>query len=294
MLGEDDHEIVDNDPLNPDDLFDNDIVPPVSPDAADANGNIGDTGENNEQQKDTTAPPRKYRQVNRLPNLNDAWLINSSKENIRQVNHYFKDIKFKSGKGRERTNLKMILQRYEYFAQQCYPKLCFKDFVEKVEHVSGKKTIKNVLLEIRQGRNEIVDDEETFPNDIDNDVNLDIQNTDTQPASPEQPQRSPPESPNASIANTQEASSPPKMTDEMREFIRRKREEAIAKRKQKLEESMNTSQIEGSDKENETNNEDENNKDKETNNTEVTNTTVVSEDLGTLPDDTGNTDGDNE
>ena len=38
-------------------------------------------------------------------------------------------IKFRKGKGQEKDNLKMVLQRYEYFAQNCYPRLCFKDFV---------------------------------------------------------------------------------------------------------------------------------------------------------------------
>lgn len=250
MLGEDDHEVVDNEPINPDDLFDNDIVPPVSPDAANAdeNNEPGQTGENTDN---AAAPaPKKLRQINRLANLNDAWLVNPQKENIRKVNRYFEKIKFKGGKGRERKNLEMILQRYEYFAQQCYPKLCFKDFVEKVELASGKRTIKNVLQEIRQGRNDIDEATSDLENDNPNpEENMDIQNP-TQPASPSQPNStSQPDMPDASSVETQQIHSPPKMTDDVREMIRRKREEAITKRKQKLEESMNASHIGNQEKE---------------------------------------------
>ena len=177
--------------------------------------------------------------------MNDLWLIDSKKENIRQVNSYFENIKFRKGKGQERENLKLILQRFEYYGQQCYPKLCFKDFVEKVEYVSGKRTIRHVLQDIRRGNIDQVDDEEEDVNqasepvvDFGIDVNDEETNQQQQPQSPER-QLSPKASPVKSAV----------MTDEMRDMIRRKREEALAKRQKKLDESIASQNLSFDDKE---------------------------------------------
>jgi len=244
MLGEDDHNDLDNEPINAEDLFGDDL-------GLDGNENepAADTGDpdgapaagSEDPSTGAAKPATKKRVINRLPNLNDQWLIDSKRENIRQVNGYFEKIKFKKGKGQERENLKMILQRYEYFGQNCYPKLCFKDFVEKVEFVSGKSRIKHVLQDIRLDRNmnpggsdddddngeeQAMNIEDPVPNTMP--MNDDHQST-TSPARESSPPNSPPPPP------------PKPMTDEMREMIRKKREEALAKRKQKMDESMNKS-----------------------------------------------------
>jgi len=236
MLGEDDHNEIDNEPINAEDLF---------ADLEEGN-NLGEgqDNENNDAQgegDDTTTPAgeepqrKKTRQINRLPNLNENWLVDSRRENIRHVNGYFEKMKFKKGKGQERENLKMILQRYEYFGQNCYPKLCFTDFVEKVEYVSGKRTIKHVLQDIRQGRDLIPSDSENENEDPVRDIEDPIPNVpsanNSPSGSPEKP-KSPPSDKPKSV-----------MTDEMKEMIRKKREEALAKRQQRLNESMNDTEI---------------------------------------------------
>ena len=237
MLGDDDHGAVDNEPVNPEDLFgddlfgDNENEQPNENEANDEN-NV-DGGPSTEV---PTTATKKHRVMNRLPNLNDVWLTDSRRESIRKVNGYFDKIKFRKGKGQERENLKILLQRYEYFGQNCYPKLCFKDFVEKVETVSGKRSIKHVLQDIRHGRE--------LDLESDNDDENEAMNTEEpgssapdQAPQPDLPSREPSPTPQAD-----EPTPPPKqMTNEMRDFIRCKREEALAKRKQKLDESVNQS-----------------------------------------------------
>ena len=242
MIGEDDHTAVDNEPVTAEDLFGDDLFD-------DDNGNeqSNENAENNQDNNASTSASqtpatttRKSRVINRLPNLNDVWLTDSRRESIRKVNSYFEKIKFRKGKGQERENLKILLQRYEYFGQNCYPKLCFKDFVEKVEGVSGKRSIKHVLQDIRNGR-DIIEDPDSDDNaepitNVDEPVPAADDLVNTAPNSPAR--NSPSPTPDA------EPTPPPKpMTDEIREMIRKKREEALAKRQQKLNESLNQSSI---------------------------------------------------
>lgn len=232
--------------------------PLITEEAVDADDLFGDDEEAAEQDteqqnadntttNDPSEAPKKRRiQINRLPNLNEKWLL-SNNPGIHNVNSYFEKVKFKKGRNCEKENLKIILQRFEYFAHQCYPKITFREFVDKVERLSGKKTIKHALHEIRnQAMNLNFNNENNEGNtdDIgqmfgeDNVPDHDVENNqagDSQQATN-----------NIQEDNTETMSSPV-ITEDMKEMIRRKREEAIERRKQRLEQSMTASQIESQD-----------------------------------------------
>ena len=243
MIGEDDHSAVDNEPVTAEDLFGDNLFDDDNENEP-SNENATNNQDNNADTSTSQTPAattKKSRVINRLPNLNDVWLTDSRRESIRKVNGYFDKIKFRKGKNQERENLKLILQKYEYFGQNCYPKLCFKDFVEKVESVSGKRSIKHVLQDIRNGR-DFVEDPDSDDN-AEPEMNVDeptpaLDADKAQNPFPNSPSRDSPSPPPPDI----EPTPPPKpITDEMREFIRKKREEALAKRQQKLNDSMNQS-----------------------------------------------------
>ncbi|XP_004206439.2 TIMELESS-interacting protein [Hydra vulgaris] len=199
--------VVDENPVNAEDLFGEDL----------------ETSTANKEAGVTTAEQKKKRIINRLPPLNQAWLLDEKHEGISKVNSYFKGIKLKSSRGHELANLKVILKRYEYWAQQCYPKLCFQDFVEKVEMLSGKKEIRNFL---QQNRNE---NQNTPDSLLTNKLSL---RTDSEILfGGDSPQKL-----NQPIVTPDESFL---ITEDLRQTISRKREEAIAKRKLKLEQSMN-------------------------------------------------------
>lgn len=255
MLGDDDIGVLIDEPVTAADLFGEDEdethaldIPPLSPNPDDDENTAPATGDAG----DSDAKVKKRRQLNRLPNLNEKWITDPNKAGMHSVNIYFEKIKLKRGKGNELCNIKMILKRYEYWAQQCYPKLCFKDFVDKVESLSHKKLVKNVLQEIRCSRSSgDINDDNNDDNACENaegDAGGDVQTRDflNTPA----PFASPAVQPNTSFAsphlNSTSFASPQlnsTVTDEQREAIRRKREEAIAKRERKLEEIMNQSNL---------------------------------------------------
>lgn len=250
MLGNRDHEVLADEPVNAEDLFgeaEQPLLPPLSP-LNDLEGAATEEGNNDNENNEKTEPQKKRRQINRLPNLNDEWLTNPKMEGIYKVNNYFESLKYKKGKGREQDNLKIILQRYEYWAHQCYPKLCFSDFVHKVELLSGKRKIKHALQEIRNNlteNNNNADDDEDSSNNMEND-NIDPFTADTNSTGNNILKENNEEVDAAvtaqNVLHTQppeEQQVSPKISEEMREMIRRKREEAIAKRKRKFEESMN-------------------------------------------------------
>ncbi|XP_057304508.1 TIMELESS-interacting protein-like [Hydractinia symbiolongicarpus] len=248
MLGNSDHEVLADEPVNAEDLFgeaDQPLLPPLSP-LNDLEGAASE-GNNDNENNEKTEPQKKRRQINRLPNLNDEWLTNPRMEGIYKVNNYFESLKYKKGKGREQENLKIILQRYEYWAHQCYPKLCFSDFVHKVELLSGKRKIKHALQEIRnnltENNNNNGGDDEDSTNNMEND-NIDPFAGDSNSTGNNILKENNEEvdagvtAQNVLHAQPPEQQVSPKISEEMREMIRRKREEAIAKRKRKLEESM--------------------------------------------------------
>ena len=232
--------------------------PLFTEEAVDADDLFGDDEEaaeqNTEQQNadntttnDPSKAPKKRRiQINRLPNLNEKWLL-SNNPGIHNVNSYFEKVKFKKGRNCEKENLKIILQRFEYFAHQCYPKITFREFVDKVERLSGKKTIKHALHEIRNQTINVNFDNENNENNTDdigqifgkeNIPDHDVANN--QAGNSQQVT-------NNSQENNAETISSPVITEDMKEMIRRKREEAIERRRQRLEQSINASQIESQD-----------------------------------------------
>ena len=232
--------------------------PLFTEEAVDVDDLFGDDEEaaeqNTEQQNadntttnDPSKAPKKRRiQINRLPNLNEKWLL-SNNPGIHNVNSYFEKVKFKKGRNCEKENLKIILQRFEYFAHQCYPKITFREFVDKVERLSGKKTIKHALHEIRNQTINVNSDNENNENNTDdigqifgkeNIPDHDVANN--QAGNSQQVT-------NNSQENNAETISSPVITEDMKEMIRRKREEAIERRRQRLEQPMNASQIESQD-----------------------------------------------
>ena len=223
MIGDEDdndHPVIDEEPVNAEDLFGEDL-------------GISSLANKDDNEAVVTEVGRKKRKtINRLPALNQAWLLNEKHEGVAQVNSYFQGIKFKAGRGHELTNLKLILKRYEYWAQQCYPKLCFQDFVEKVEDLSSKNGIRSIL---QQNRNKS--------------RNMSISNTSSSltdkisPRVESNPNLFGGDSPNKLKQNFIEMmpESSVVITENLRESIFRKREEAIAKRKLKLEQSVSQS-----------------------------------------------------
>ena len=251
MIGNDDIETLIDQPINAVDLFGEDeeeiqIIPPLSPNANEDEGTAGADGDATSV---AATEIKKVRRINRLPNLNEKWITDPKKEGLYAVNKYFEKIKLKRGKGYELKNLKTILKRYEYWAQQCYPKLCFKDFIDNLENLSGKKLVKRTLQEIRT--NTIPNSEfvEEGADDIDPGVNIPIDcenpvNSNVFPSSFQPITNSSSPRPITGFSSPQQITdSNNTIPDEMKEIIRRKREEAIAKRKRKLDESQNLSDM---------------------------------------------------
>ena len=232
--------------------------PLITEEAVDADDLFGDDEEAAEQDteqqnadntttNDLSKAPRKRRiQINRLPNLNEKWLL-SNNPGIHDVNSYFEKVKFKKGRNCEKENLKIILQRFEYFAHQCYPKITFREFVDKVERLSGKKIIKHALHEIRnQAINVNFDNENVESKTDDIEQMFGEENVPDHDVANNQVGDSQQATNNIQENNTETISSPV-ITEDMKEMIRKKREEAIERRKQRLEQSMNASQIESQD-----------------------------------------------
>lgn len=252
MLGDDDIGVLIDEPITAADLFGEDEgeishIPPLEEDGADpgADAPLGDAAATDP----AAAPPKKKQ--NRLGNLNEKWVTDPKQEGMYQVNKYFEGIKLKPGKGDELKTLTTVLRKYEYWAQQCYPKFCFKDVVNKLEFMSGKKPIRNALTAIRNNINPFQDDAIGEENGGDDDGAGELNNptdgvgdpgvfppiVDDVPSTPTQHSLGSFAVPTQPV--TTSSSTP--IAEDMKELIRKKREAAIAKRKRKLEESMNTS-----------------------------------------------------
>jgi len=76
---------------------------------------------------------------------------------IPALHHLCDDIKFK-GKGHEASDLKLLVQRYEYWAHRLFPKFPFADVVDQVENLGHKKLVQNCLKRIRRGEDDTVED----------------------------------------------------------------------------------------------------------------------------------------
>jgi len=225
-----------------------DILPPLSPlnplEGVDLNATA-----------QVAAAAKKRRVINRLPNLNEQYITTHLGQGLDKVNSYFDKVVYKKGKDSEFANLRIVLQQYEYYGQQCYPKLCFQDFTDKVEKLSKKKMIRNSLQDIRnrsktkdgkededEGANggsgdEGVNEGATSPlHETDTNGTNDTRNLNTsenienntsenlQPTREETPCKTP----------------PTVITEELKELMKEKRLAAIEKRKRKMEEFNNS------------------------------------------------------
>ena len=54
--------------------------------------------------------------------------------------------KFKSKEGHEFSDLNLMMAKYEYWAHRMYPKMRFKDVIERLEKLGEKREIRVFLL----------------------------------------------------------------------------------------------------------------------------------------------------
>lgn len=241
-----------------DDDNERDILPPLSPLNPLAGVDLNATAQ-------VAAAAKKRRVINRLPNLNEQYITTHLGQGLDKVNSYFDKVVYKKGKDSEFANLRMVLQQYEYYGQQCYPKLCFQDFTDKVEKLSKKKMIRNSLQGIRN-RSKTKDDgkededeggnggsgnegvnggsgdegvnegttstlHETDANETNDTRNLNTsENIESNTSQNLQPTRE----------ETPSKTPPTVITEEMKELMKEKRLAAIEKRKRKIEELNNS------------------------------------------------------
>jgi len=223
--------VVDDDVGREPGLFDDDDpfnlpppLPPLSPqrddDLANQDGDqdqtAGDGGKNE---------PQKKRRVNRSPRpkLDEARLC--SDRGIPALQHLCDDVKFK-GKGHEASDLKLLMQRYEYWAHRLFPKFPFADVVEQVENLGHKKLVQNCIKRIRRGEEDTVEDEER------SDTEIGQNNGPQDDETPSQINGTPVASNLQTFGVQVEArNSMVILTPEQQERIRLNRERALAKRK---------------------------------------------------------------
>ncbi|XP_065062187.1 TIMELESS-interacting protein-like [Rhopilema esculentum] len=72
-----------------------------------------------------------------------------SKKGLSELAKMFEGVEFKSGK--EEQNLKKLLEYFEYWAHQLYPRYSFEDVVEKVEALGSKKVVKQHAHSVKTG-----------------------------------------------------------------------------------------------------------------------------------------------
>ncbi|XP_015763350.1 PREDICTED: TIMELESS-interacting protein-like [Acropora digitifera] len=137
-------------------------LPPLSPGRGDIENQNG-TGDQNDGDTDKKEPPKK-RKVNRSPRpkLDEVRLCGD--RGIPALQHLCDGITFK-GKGHEASDLRLLMQRYEYWAHRLFPKFPFVDVVEQVESLSAKKLVQNCIKRVRRGEEETVNDNDEDKSD---------------------------------------------------------------------------------------------------------------------------------
>ncbi|KAL9987389.1 hypothetical protein ACROYT_G001683 [Oculina patagonica] len=135
-------------------------LPPLSPQREDDGTNQDGDGAQGDQEagEGDKKDANKKRKVKRSPRpkLDEVRLCGN--RGIPALSHLCDDIKFK-GKGHEASDLKLLVQRYEYWAHRLFPKFPFADVVDQVENLGSKKLVQNCIKRIRRGEEDTVEDE---------------------------------------------------------------------------------------------------------------------------------------
>ena len=116
-------------------------------------GNGADSGKNESAER----PVKK--KILRVV-LNEERLM--GKSGIRQLPETFKEVKFK-GRGREKEDLHLLLQKMEHWAHVLMPRSQFIDVVDKVESLGSKKRVRSHASDVKLGlefTNEVREGEE--------------------------------------------------------------------------------------------------------------------------------------
>lgn len=139
-------------------------LPPLSPERENDTANQDGVGDQTSGDGDKKEPTKK-RRVNRSPRprLDEVRLCGD--RGIPALRHLCDGIKFK-GKGHEASDLKLLMQRYEYWAHRLFPKFPFVDVVEQVENLSAKKLVQNCIKRIRRGEEDTINDDERSDTEI--------------------------------------------------------------------------------------------------------------------------------
>ncbi|XP_027871766.1 TIMELESS-interacting protein isoform X2 [Xiphophorus couchianus] len=123
------------------------LPPPLSPGAAQSQGDPFGEAEEGEVSKLADVPAAKRKGVKRPQPKLDSHRLTSDR-GLPALRTLFANALFK-GKGHEAEDLRLLMQKMENWAHRLFPKLQFEDFIDRVEKLGSKKEVQTCLKRIR-------------------------------------------------------------------------------------------------------------------------------------------------
>ena len=202
----------------------------------------------NQSKVDLTGDGKKKRIIkNPQPKLNPERLMGD--KGIQTVEGYFKDWQSK-GKGREFDDLELVMKKLEHWAHRLYPKLPFDSVIDIVANRLGKKkAVQTHVKKIRLGMSTApvrVGGGEEVASDEEKEVERygGTQEADQPDVFEELVKQSGSSSANLPPVSVNQMRAPGGLTEEQREKMRRNKEVAAKKRREKLEREQKEAEAE--------------------------------------------------
>ena len=202
----------------------------------------------NQSKVDLTGDGKKKRIIkNPQPKLNPERLMGD--KGIQTVEDYFKDWQSK-GKGREFDDLELVMKKLEHWAHRLYPKLPFDSVIDIVANRLGKKkAVQTHVKKIRLGMSTApvrVGGGEEVASDEEKEVERygGTQEADQPDVFEELVKQSGSSSANLPPVSVNQMRAPGGLTEEQREKMRRNKEVAAKKRREKLEREQKEAEAE--------------------------------------------------
>ena len=202
----------------------------------------------NQSKVDLTGDGKKKRIIkNPQPKLNPERLMGD--KGIQTVEGYFKDWQSK-GKGREFDDLELVMKKLEHWAHRLYPKLPFDSVIDIVANRLGKKkAVQTHVKKIRLGMSTApvrVGGGEEVASDEEKEVERygGTQEADQPDVFEELVKQSGSSSANLPPVSVNQMRAPGGLTEEQREKMRRNKEIAAKKRREKLEREQKEAEAE--------------------------------------------------
>ncbi|XP_032416962.1 TIMELESS-interacting protein-like [Xiphophorus hellerii] len=123
------------------------LPPPLSPGAAQSQGDPFGEAEEGEVSKLADVPAAKRKGVKRPQPKLDSHRLTSDR-GLPALRTLFANAVF-NGKGHEAEDLRLLMQKMENWAHRLFPKLQFEDFIDRVEKLGSKKEVQTCLKRIR-------------------------------------------------------------------------------------------------------------------------------------------------